>query len=236
MLGMKARVGLVLAALGLLATADGAGAPFGPGVVVAPSDITLSVHPTIVSSNDRMTIRGSVSNGRPDQKVTVQFKACGAHPLIYRDALETTTEAGGDYSFGQQGPFHLGVSGVYRAVSGDSVSAEVPVYQRVSVVLRAAGRGRYRAYVTAVLPFWRRHVLLQSSRGGGWKTLRRLLLVEQLGGSSGPAPPFQSIVRISVRTAPFRPGVRQGTRIRAVFPVKLAQPCYLGGVSDERRA
>ena len=43
---MKARVGLMLAALGLLATAEGAGAPLGPGVAVAPRDITLSVHPT----------------------------------------------------------------------------------------------------------------------------------------------------------------------------------------------
>ncbi len=182
-----------------------------------------------------MTIRGSVSNGRADQKVTVQFKACRAVPARYRDVLETTTDAGGVYSFGTPGPPNLGISGVYRATSGESVSGEVAVFQRAFVALRAAEGGRFRAYVSAVLPFWRRQVLLQARRGGAWKTMRRLVLDDQLGGS-GPAPPFQSVVPVSVRTDPFRPGVPKGTRIRVVFPIGQAQPCYLAGVSEERRA
>ena len=90
--------------------------------------------------------------------------------------------------------------------------------------------------MSTVLPMWRRHVLLQRNvRGRGWVTMRRLVLEEQLGGG-GPAPPFQSVVRVSVVTAPFRPGVPKGTRLRAVFPIGQAKPCYLAGISQERRA
>ena len=71
------------------------------------------------------------------------------------------------------------------------------------------------------VPFWRRFVLLQRlERGRGvWITIRRLVLTEHPG-----------------ETSPFRPGVPRGTRIRAVFPLSQAKPCYLAGVSQERRA
>jgi hypothetical protein len=205
-------------------------------LVVAPSAITLSVHPRILSPNDRLSIFGSISSGKADQKVAVQFKACGVYPVQFRDVFETTTEPGGGYSLAHLQPVNLGVSGVFRAISGDSISAAVPVYQRAFVYLRPARGGRFEAGVSAVRPFWRSHVLLQRyERGrGGWVTLRRLVLTEQLGGG-GPAPPFQSVVRVTVVTAPFRPAVPKGTRIRAVFPLAQAKPCYLAGISEPRR-
>jgi hypothetical protein len=186
-------------------------------LVVAPSGISLVVLPTIISdTGQRMTIYGSVSSGKAGEMVTVQFKACGLYPIQFRDALETTTTAGGGYSFAQLRPFNLGVSGVFRAVSGDDVSAEVRVQQRASVNLRPRPGGRFEVWVWGKVSFWRRYALLQrfDRSRGVWITVRRLILTEGLG-----------------QTLPFRPAVPKGTQIRAVFPLSQARPCYLAGYS-----
>jgi hypothetical protein len=188
----------------------------------AGSAITLVVQPTIFSSSqERMTIFGSVAGA--GRKVTIQFKACGLRPISFRDAFEMTTEAGGRYALdGYLRPFNLGVSGVYRAVSGDEVSSEVRVSQRASVNLWPRDGGRFVVSVFGkTVSFWRRFVLLQrfERTRGVWVTVRRVLLTEDHG-----------------RTKPFRPGVRSGTRIRAVFPLSQARPCYLAGVSQTLRA
>lgn len=204
-------------------------------LVVGAGGVTLVVLPRIISdSSQRMTIFGSVSSGKANEKVTIQFKACGAVPVQFRDAFETTTRAGGGFSLAELRPFNLGVSGVYRAVSGDDVSAEIRVQQRAAVGLRPLTGGRFQVSVTAVRQFWRRQVLLQrfERARGIWITVRTLVLTEQLGG--GPAPPFQRVSTVTVRTEPFRPAVRKGTTIRAVFPLAQARPCYLAGFSQIR--
>jgi hypothetical protein len=161
-----------------------------------------------------MTIFGSVSGGDAGKKVTVQFKACGLQPIQFRDVFETTTEAGGRFSLEELRPFNLGVSGVYRAVSGGEVSTEIRVQQRAAVYMRHLGGGRFEVWVGAKVSVWRRFVLLQrfERRRGVWITMRRLVLSE--------SPSY---------TAPFRPRVPRGTLIRAVFPLSQARPCYLAG-------
>jgi hypothetical protein len=191
-------------------------------MVVAPGRVTLVVQPTTFSSTgERMTIFGSVDSGKAGEKVTIQFKACGLLPVRFRDAFETTTQAGGGYSLsGYLRPFNLGVSGVYRAVAGDDLSTEVPVSQRASVNLRPLNGGRYEVRVWGKVSFWRRFVLLQrfERARGVWVTVRRLVLTEGHGA-----------------TLPFRPGVPKGTLIRAVFPLSQARPCYLANVSQTLR-
>jgi hypothetical protein len=189
-------------------------------LVVAPSDVSLVVQPALFkNTGERMTIYGAVSSGRAGEKVTVQFKACGLQPVQFRDAFETTTQAGGSFSLaGFYRPFNLGVSGVFRAVSGGDVSEEVRVQQRAAVFmhpLRGANRGRYRVRVWGKVSFWRRFVLIQrfERRRGVWITTRRLALTEE-NGSATPS---------------FRPSVPKGTQIRAVFPLSQARPCYLAG-------
>jgi hypothetical protein len=188
-------------------------------LVVAPSGITLTVLPTLFTTpSQRMTVYGSVSSGKAGEKVTVQFKACGVYPIQYRDALETTTTAGGGYSFAELQPFNLGVSGTFRALSGNDVSAEVPVKQRALVGLWRHPSGRkYRVSVSGKVSFWRRYVLLQrfDRRRGVWITVRRLVLTEDLG-----------------RTDWFRPAVPKGTQIRVLLPATQARPCYVGGPSQ----
>lgn len=182
--------------------------------------VSLVVLPTTFTNpSQRMTVYGSVSTGKAGEKVTVQFKACGLYPVQFRDALETTTTAGGGYSFAELQPFNLGVSGVFRALSGNSVSAELPVKQRASVSLWRHPTGKnYRASVWGKASFWRRYVLLQrfDRRRGVWVTVRRLVLTEENG----------------YQTTLFRPGVPKGTQIRAVFPLSQAKPCYLAGYSQ----
>lgn len=203
----------------------------------AAEGVTLVVSPQIIrTTSERLSISGSISSAKSDEKVTIQFKQCGLLPLQFRDRFETTTSPSGGYSFAEQRPFALGVSGVFRATWGDSVSAEVPVQQRVSVNLRPEGGGRFEVLVSALQQFWRRQVLLQrfERRLGRWVTVRKLVLTEQLGGG-GPAPSFASSSPVTTKTARFRPPVPSGTTIRAVFPLAQARPCYLAGYSQLRR-
>lgn len=207
------------------------------GLVVAAEGVTLVVSPRIVRNwSERLSIFGSVSSGKADEKVTIQFKQCGLLPSQFRDRLETTTREGGGYSFAEVRPFAPGVSGVFRAKWGDSVSGQVPVQQSPWVGLQPVAGGRFEVAVTALQQFWRRRVQLQrfERRVGRWVDVRTLVLTEQLGGG-GAAPPFASASFITTRTAPFRPDVPKGTTIRAVFPLSQARPCYLGGVSQIRR-
>jgi hypothetical protein len=183
-----------------------------------------------------MTIFGSVASGKEGERVSVQFKACGLYPLAYKDAFETTTREGGGWSV-EGSPFNLRISGSYRAVWGESISAEVRVQQRADVYLRPVRGGRYEVSVWGRLPFWRRKVELQryDPRRSAWVLVRSFVLSNQGGGSPGPAPPFQSIVTVGTSTEPFRPPVPKGTTIRAVFPLSQARPCYLAGYSEIRR-
>jgi hypothetical protein len=182
----------------------------------ASAQITLAVQPTIIRTSDRMTIFGSLSSGKAGEKVTIQFKACGLLPSQFRDAFETTTRAGGGFSLEELRPFNLGVSGVYRAVSGAEISAEIRVQQRAAVYMRPLSGGRFQVWAGGKVSFWRRFVLLQrfERRRGVWITLRRLVLTESFAGSY---------------SARFRPRVPMGTQLRAVLPLSQARPCYLAG-------
>lgn len=200
-------------------------------LVVAPGSVSLVVQPRIIRRlGQPMSIFGSVSSARAGEKVTIQFNGCGLSPSQFRDSFETTTNPGGGFSVEFPPPLSPGTSGVYRAIHGDSVSAGVTIRHQAPVTLRILRRGRFEAAVTALSPFWRRYVVLQryERRRGTWVNLRRLILTEQgYSGSSGTVP-FQ--------TAPFRPSVPRGTRIRVVVPLSQARPCYVAGVSEVRRA
>jgi hypothetical protein len=204
-------------------------------LVVEANGVTLVVQPRVVRGvSQRLTVFGSISSGKANEKVAVQFKACGASPSEFRDFLETTTRAGGGFSFLGLQPFGPGISGIFRAVSGDSTSADVPITYQADVLLRYPRGGRTQVIVSSLVSLWRRHVLLQRfERGRGiWVTVRRLVLTEQGGGISpypGPHPAW-------FMTEPFRPGVPRGTQIRAVMPLSQARPCYLAGASEVRRA
>jgi hypothetical protein len=218
---------LLASALASSVTPTGTASPTVVETAASPGAVRLIVHPTILRSfTERMTIQGFVSGAGASEKVTVQFKACGLKPLQFRDAYETTTSRGGSFSQEFPPPSSPGISGVFRAVSRDSVSAEVPVYHHAVVTLRLLGGGRLEASVTAKAPFWRRFVVLQRRARGAWVNVRRLVLTEQR--SAGSSATFSTVA--------FRPPVPRGTQIRVVFPLSQAKPCYLAGLSEARRA
>ena len=103
-------------------------------LVVAPAAITITVRPTIFGRMQPLVVSGSVTSGKADEKVTLQYKQCGLLPTQFRDLTEVTTHEGGGWSL-ETG---IAANGVFRAVSGGDVSNEVQVQKRVDIRLAPA--------------------------------------------------------------------------------------------------
>jgi hypothetical protein len=186
----------------------------------ASDGLTIAVAPQVLGPSDKATVFGAVADGRAGQLVTVQFKQCGLYPVRFRDVHEAPTAANGSYSVDTwRVP---SVNGVYRAVAGDRVSAEVSVRGRPLVHLQRASGGAWSVRVTAVHQFYRKRVLIQrfGRRLGIWTTVKTVVLTKQVGGG-----PFVH------SSAEFRAALPKGTTLRAVFPASQAKPCYLAGYS-----
>ena len=118
--------------------------------------ITITVRPTIYG-RDPLVVSGSVTSGKKDEKVTLQFKQCGLLPAQFRDFTEVTTHEGGGWSL------ETGVlaNGAFRALSGGDVSNEVQVQKRVDVRLEPEPPRRFAVNVVERFQFWRKQVLIQ---------------------------------------------------------------------------
>jgi hypothetical protein len=191
-------------------------------LVVAPAAITISVRPTIYGRQGPLVVSGSVTSGKADEKVTLQFKQCGLFPAQFRDHAEVTTHEGGGWSI------ETGVlaNGAFRAVSGGDVSNEVQVQKRVDVRLAPAPPRRFEVHVVERFQFWRKQVLIQRFHRGQrkWLLVKKLRLV-----NTGAAP---GSVYVWSTTDKFTVDVAKGTTIRAVLPLAQAKPCHLGGYSN----
>ena len=167
-------------------------------------------------------VSGSVTSGKADEKVTLQFKQCGLFPAQFRDLTEVTTHEGGGWRI------ETGVlaNGVFRAVSGGDVSNEVQVQKRVDVRLAPAPPRRFEVQVVERVPFWRKQVLIQRFHRGQrkWLLVKKLRLV-----NTGAAP---GSVFVWSTTDEFAVDVAKGTTIRAVLPLAQAKPCHIGGYSN----
>ena len=191
-------------------------------LVVAPADITISVRPTINSRTQDLGVSGSVSSGKADEKVTLQFKQCGLYPIQFRDHVEVTTHEGGGWGV------ETGViaNGVLRALSGGDVSNEVPVQKRADIRLAPDPPGRYEVQIVERMSFWRKQVLIERFHRGQrkWLLVKKLRLVnaDAAGGSA----------YVWSTTDEFKVDVARGTTIRAVLPLAQAKPCHIGGYSN----
>jgi hypothetical protein len=191
-------------------------------LVVAPAAITIAVRPTVYGRQGPLVVSGSVSNGRKDERVTVQFKQCGLYPLQFRDLFEVLTEEGGGWSAGTGIP----ANGVLRAVFSGDVSDEVPVKARADVRLQPVRTGGYEVNVVARWSFWRKKIVIQRfDRGRAkWQTVQTLLL-DDAGAAGGSSFVWST-------TGTFKPKVAKKTTIRAVLPLDQAKPCFIGGYSN----
>jgi hypothetical protein len=191
-------------------------------LVVSPAAVTIAVRPTVYGRQGPLVVSGSVTSGKADEKVTVQFKQCGLYPLQFRDHAEVLTEDGGGYSL----PTGVSANGTFRAVSGGDVSSEVNVQARADVRLTPLPRGRYRVVVVARWSFWRKKVVIQrfDRRSGKWVKLQTMVLEDSIaaGGS----------VFVWASTRKFTPKVPKGTTFRAVLPLDQAKPCFVAGYSN----
>lgn len=182
---------------------------------IATDGVTLQARPLIVpSGGGRVTLSGSVDNGRAGEDVTIQAKDCGLD--FFRVVSGAVTREGGSwfqYYFGATQTTTL------RAIWNDATSAEVTIRKRAPVYLqrRAAGRIEVRAWTRLA---WRKRVFIQrfDARLGTWRAVKTLVL--------GDASYRGSAV------ASFTPRLPKGTRIRAFFPRSQAGPCYLDGTSN----
>jgi hypothetical protein len=191
-------------------------------LVVAPAAITITVRPTIFSRTQALVVSGSVTSGKADEKVTLQFKQCGLFPPQFRDHTEVTTHEGGGWSI------ETGVlaNGVFRALSGSDVSNEVQVQKRADVRLAPSPPRRFEVQVVERMSFWRKQVLIQRFHRGQ----RKWLLVKKLRLVNSDAAPGSVYVWSS--TDEFVVDVAKGTTIRAVLPLAQAKPCHIGGYSN----
>jgi hypothetical protein len=191
-------------------------------LVVAPAAVTIAVKPTIYGRAGPLVVSGSVTSGKKNETVTVQFKQCGLAPEQFRDDFEVKTEDGGGWSV------ETGVSanGVFRAVSGGETSNEVQVQKRVDVRLAPAPPGRYEVNVVEQSSFWRKRVVVQRFD----KRTRKWVLAKKVRLEHSSAAPG-SIYVWSV-TDEFAVKVSKGTTIRAVLPLDQARPCHIGGYSN----
>jgi hypothetical protein len=191
-------------------------------LVVAPAAITITVRPTIFSRTQALVVSGSVTSGKADEKVTLQFKQCGLFPSQFRDHAEVTTHDGGGWSI------ETGViaNGVFRALSGGDVSNEVQVQKRADIRLSPEPPNRFEVQVVERMNFWRKQVLIQRFHRGQ----RKWLLVKKLRLENQFAAPGS--VYVWSTTDQFKVDVAKGTTIRAVLPLAQAKPCHIGGYSN----
>jgi hypothetical protein len=216
---------------GALLAALAVGAAIGSVATSASSStVTIGVRPSVVRYGEKPEIFGAVTNANAGEGVTVQFKQCGLYPAQYRDFMTTTTIDGGAWSLDELLYVRLQIeaSGTFRALWNDQASREVSLKMRAFVQLGRLQRGRgFEVRVAGTQSFWRRRVRVErfDTRSRRWTLVRSLLLTESEGSRDYGQP------ILIATTEPFRPAVPKGTTLRAVLPLKAAQPCYLAGYS-----
>lgn len=202
----------------------------------APVVIALAVRPSVTALHQPVTV--SVTDVQPGgwtsfEPVTVQFKECGRSPTRFRDAVEvppTLIQTSPLVSTGNWAAVITPLaSGTVRASIGRSVkSNEVGVLTRAQVRLAPTKHGRFRADVEARLSFRGKRVRIEryERQRSGWVPLRTAVLsrtnrVETAG-----------VTYVWSRSVEFTPKVPSGTKLRAVFPLSQAKPCYAAGSSE----
>lgn len=198
-------------------------------VVVQPStagdaavdDVSLFADSTVLEAQQRVRLHGTISSRERGELVELEVQDCGQPS--FRGVAGTTTEHGGEWSL----EYWPGVGTTIRATWRNDRSIEIPLRQRALVELfKKRSSGELAVWILGKTHFWRKHVLLQRRTSGAWKTVRKIVLTEQIAVTGFGA----------VRTgAVLRARVPRGSLVRAVLPRSQAAPCYLAGVSKEVR-
>jgi plastocyanin len=178
--------------------------------------VTIAASPAVVTYNGATTISGSVSNGQPNERVTVQAQACGVTAFVTLAAVSTS--AGGAWTLAARPAKTTTYQAKWRTAVGTST-----VRVRPRVTLRKLTAGRFALRVSAAQSFSGKVVVFQrfNAAQGVWVRVRFVVL-RAMGGT---APTV-------ISGANFRPRLKAGTRVRAVIGATQVAPCYVAGTSN----
>jgi hypothetical protein len=193
-------------------------------LVVASERVTLFARPTIHGRNQVVTLLGSIDSNKSDEDIYIEGKECGQ--TKYEVVNGAHTGEGGGWT----AQYQQVITTTLRARWNDARSAPVTIQERAWVQLSTRPRNAqgfgFQVEVRSKLQFWKRFVMVQrfNRRLGKWIDVKQAVLTET------GAPPGSTFVWSSGN---FRVKVPKGTRIRAVFPLSQALPCYVTGYSNE---
>ncbi len=178
--------------------------------------ITIAAYPSIVKSDQRVIVSGTVGGAKANELVTVQGKECGVPGAFFRGLWGASTTEGGSWT----AEFYMRTTTVLRAVSGDELSPELTVRARAGVYLAPMpGKpGRFPVWVGGVVRLVGKRVVIERFDRGTriWRAVSSIVLDERYGAGY---------------KAGFRIAVPKGTTVRAHLPLSQAKPCYLAGYS-----
>jgi plastocyanin len=185
-------------------------------VQAPPPAVTISASPSIVTYNGATTLSGSVSNGRANERVTLQAQTCGATAFASVATLSSTS--GGAWTLAARPAKTTVYQAKWRTATG---AATVKVKARVA--LRKLAGGRFGVRVSAAQSFAGKVVVFQrlNTAQGVWVRVRFVVLAAM----GGTAPTM-------ISGANFRSRVKAGTRVRAVIGATQVAPCYVAGTSN----
>lgn len=194
-------------------------------LVVSAAEITLFARPTVHNRNQMITLLGSIDSGKANEDVVIEGKECDQSE--FREVAGAHTISGGGWSV-QYAP---AMTTTLRAVWKGARSGTVTVQDRAWVQLSPLRRpGPGYAFEVAVrglrTQFWKKYVVVQryARRLGQWVNVKRVVLDDS---GAAPGAPF-------VWTwSEFKIVLPKGTRVRAVFPLSQARPCYIAGYSNQ---
>jgi hypothetical protein len=194
--------------------------------------IAMVVRPAVTALHEPVTVYVTTvgAGWLALEPVTVQFKECGLTPTRFRDAVEvpSTAPLGGAAVGNWVAVIAPLASGTVRATIDPNVkSDEVKVQTRPHVRLASTKRDTYRVAVEARLSFRGKHIEIQRyDRGRSrWLPLRTVAL-----NRTDPVK-LDGIRYVWSRSSEFVLKLPAGTKLRAVFPLSQAKPCYAAGYS-----
>jgi hypothetical protein len=193
-----------------LVARNGAGTSFGADAVFTTTGpaVTVAASTTTVASRVPVTLSGKVSNGQPNESVTVYAQQFGLGSFAVVNTV--LTAVGGTWSL----IVRPTIGTTYKAAWNGSTTSTVSVAVRPAVSIRRLTRLRIATHVAARRSFAGRTVQLQRLLPDGrWRTIARV----GLNGSS---------------SAIFHPKLRRGRwTLRVAMSVNQAGAGYLAGFS-----
>jgi hypothetical protein len=189
------------------------------------STLMLAVRPSVTTLYKPVTVSVTGIDDWRAETVTLQFQECGLYPVQFRAVAEAVSPSPSGSWFG---PIPVPASGTFRLTRGPDVSNEVRVLTRAHVQLQPIRPGRYRTYVEARQSFWRKHVRIEryDRSRSRWVPLRPVMLVD----TDAVGTVLIQYVRSS--SDEFALKLPRRTKLRAVFPLSQAKPCYAAGSSQ----